>query len=144
MRAPPRPACTLAPPWYKKRDSGNLAFAHFSQHSAGNTVIEEQTGVEIIRQDLPISAYYIRWTSRELALRSFSDTGFSFCRSRVLTTPVYSGGNTEHWTRLPQYAEQTLPRFAHPPFSRRIFLNHRPVAVTVYRHVGIPAGRHHS
>ncbi len=45
-----------------------FAFAHFSQHSAGNTVIEEQTGVEIIRQIYPPARIIFALTSKELAL----------------------------------------------------------------------------
>ena len=119
-----------------------FAFAHLTEHTTGDAVIEEQTSIEIIRQvhpqvsvifgDFEKLALLAQFLVLIFALLAF--TGFQ--HQFVWRNPQYRNGCSDN-------IEQTLTRFVSiNSFWRRILLHHHPVGITIngnviFRQIGV-------
>ncbi|MNC10852.1 hypothetical protein D3C75_585330 [compost metagenome] len=110
-------------------------FAHFTQHLTCDTVVEEQTGIKVIRQVDPQTSVIFAHFHEVALLIHFLILTFPF-----LTLTGFQdqsvGWQFQYRHCCSNHIKQTLARFVGiHRFRRRIFLNHNPLAVAVNSNV---------
>ncbi|MMZ64113.1 hypothetical protein D1872_264130 [compost metagenome] len=112
-----------------------FTLAHLAQHTTGDTVIQEQTGIQIVSEIHPQASVIFAHFDKVAFIAHFlvligpflTLTGFEHQFVRRDAQNANGGGNN---------IQQTLTRFLRINRLRRgIFLHHDPVSVAIDRHV---------
>ena len=112
-----------------------LALAHLAQHAAGDTVVEEQAGIQIVGQVDPQAGVIFAHFDKVALLAHFLVLIFAFLTFTGFQHQLV-WRNTQHGDGGGNNVQHALTRFLRiNGFRRRIFLNHHPVRVAVNRHV---------
>ena len=112
-----------------------LALAHLAQHAAGDTVVEEQAGIQIVGQVDPQAGVIFAHFDKVALLAHLLVLIFTFLTFTGFQHQLV-WRNTQHGDGGGNNVQHALTRFLRiNGFRRRIFLNHHPVRVAVNRHV---------
>lgn len=63
-----------------------LTFTHLAEHATGDTVVEEQTGIQVVGEVDPQARVILLHLNKVALLRHLLILVFPFCRSRVFST----------------------------------------------------------
>ncbi|MNT15853.1 hypothetical protein D3C72_1509300 [compost metagenome] len=112
-----------------------FTFAHLAQHTTRDTVIEEQTGVQIVCQVHPQARIVFAHLDKVALIAHFLILIGPFLTLTGLQDQ-FVRRNAHHANCRRDDVQQTLARFLGiNGFRRSVFLHHDPVRITVYRNV---------